>query len=195
MSESDTKSPNNTNNTTTITFAEQSVTTTTRRPQDEKIKQNPLTRSSTGQSTSSFDVRSVRSALMNKMNLVKRRQRKRAEQLEKVETPPYHTMDLETVATLLKSDLVDGLSEKEVESRRLESGYNEMEGEGGVNPVKLLLKQFFNIMVLILLVAMVRHCIYFFSKNDTMAHFHCFRLYPLYSKIGSKLVLLVSLCF
>lgn len=157
MSESDTKSPNNPNN-TTITFAEQSVTTTTRRPQDEKIKQKPLTRSSTGQSTSSFDVRSVRSALMKKMNLVKRRKMKRAEQLEKVESPPYHTMDLDTVATLLKSDLMDGLSEEEVQRRRLESGYNEMEGEGGINPVKLLLKQFFNIMVLILLVAMVCHC-------------------------------------
>lgn len=160
MSESDTKSPNPNN--TTITFAEQSVTTkTTRRPQDEKIKQNPLTRSSTGQSTSSFDVRSVRSALMKKMNLVKRRKMKRAEQLEKVESPPYHTMDLDTVATLLKSDLMDGLSEEEVQRRRLESGYNEMEGEGGINPVKLLLKQFFNIMVLILLVAMVCHCFFF----------------------------------
>jgi hypothetical protein len=30
-----------------------------------------------------------------------------------------------------------------------------MEGEGGVSPVKLLIKQFTNIMILILLIAMV----------------------------------------
>lgn len=148
---SDTRDNNNNNNTTTITFAEQSVD----RSHHEKIKQRELTRSSTGQSSNiSFDARSVRSVIMKKMNLVKRRRRRAAEE-ERVEGPPYHTMDLDTVAKLLKTDLEDGLSEQEVEGRREEAGFNEMEGEGGVNPVKLLIKQFFNIMVLILLIAMV----------------------------------------
>ena len=74
---------------------------------------------------------------------------------ERVEGPPYHTMDLDTVNQLLKSDLEDGLPESRIEELRAQYSYNEMEGEGGVNPVKLLIKQFTNIMILILLIAMV----------------------------------------
>ncbi|KAI9490870.1 potassium/sodium efflux P-type ATPase [Zychaea mexicana] len=140
------------NQNTTITFADQSAPTS--QANHEKINQRSLTRSSTGQSSISFDARSVRSVLMKKVNLVKRRKARKTEE-QRVEGPPYHTMDLETVAKLMKSDLEDGLDQKEVDARREESGFNEMEGEGGVNPFKLLLKQFFNIMVLILLVAMV----------------------------------------
>lgn len=121
---------------------------------NEKFSQKPLTRSSTGASSNDFDTKSVRSVLMHKMNLVKRR-RKSIDDQERVEGPPYHTMDLDTVAQLLKTDLEDGLSDKLVEDRRSENGFNEMEGEGGVNPVKLMAKQFLNIMVLILLIAMV----------------------------------------
>ncbi|KAF7729875.1 hypothetical protein EC973_003609 [Apophysomyces ossiformis] len=135
---------------TTISFAEQSHSKYDLQ-QHEKPPQKTLTRTSTGQSSSDFETKSVRSVLMQKMSLVKRRKKA----VEVVEGPPYHTMDLETVAQLLKSDLTQGLSEKEVEARREEAGYNEMEGEGGVNPVKLMIKQFFNIMVLILLIAMV----------------------------------------
>ncbi|KAI9276080.1 potassium/sodium efflux P-type ATPase [Sporodiniella umbellata] len=62
-------------------------------------------------------------------------------------------MDLDAVTQLLKSDLEDGLSDDSIEENR--KHYNEMEGEGGVNPFQLLLKQFMNIMVLILLIAMV----------------------------------------
>lgn len=137
---------------TTITFADQSGHPNNH-ANHEKITQRALTRSSTGQSSMSFDARSVRSVLMKKMSLVKRRRKGR--ERERVEGPPYHTMDLDTVAKLMKSDLEDGLPESEIESRRAESGYNEMEGEGGVNPFKLLLKQFLNIMVVILLIAMV----------------------------------------
>lgn len=131
------------------------------RQKDEKISQKPLTRSSTGQSSGSFDTKSVRSVVMKRMNLVKRFKGKKKlnsamDQAEdRVEGPPYHTMDLATVADLLKTDLEDGLSDEDVEKRHSEYGYNEMEGEGGVNPVKLLLKQFLNVMVLILLIAMV----------------------------------------
>lgn len=122
--------------------------------QNEKYSQKPLTRSSTGQSSRDFDTKSVRSVLMNKMNLVKRR-RKSIDNQERVEGPPYHTMDLDTVNQLLKSDLEDGLPESRIEELRAQYSYNEMEGEGGVNPVKLLIKQFTNIMILILLIAMV----------------------------------------
>jgi Na+-exporting ATPase len=120
----------------------------------EKFSQKPLTRQSTGQSSMDFDTKSVRSVLMNKMNLVKRR-RKSIDATERVEGPPYHTMDLDTVNQLLKSDLEDGMSEAAIDERRAQYSYNEMEGEGGVNPVKLMIKQFTNIMVLILLIAMV----------------------------------------
>ncbi|KAI8082721.1 potassium/sodium efflux P-type ATPase [Halteromyces radiatus] len=128
---------------------------------NEKISQKPLTRSSTGQSSGSFDTKSVRSVVMKRMKLVKRFKKKKKlnnamdEQEDRVEGPPYHTMDLTTVAELLKTDLEDGLSDQDIEQRRAESGYNEMEGEGGVNPFQLLLKQFLNVMVLILLIAMV----------------------------------------
>ena len=142
------------NQNTTITFADQSAPTS--QANHEKINQRSLTRSSTGQSSISFDARSVRSVLMKKVNLVKRRKRRTEERFE---GPPYHTMDLETVTKLMKSDLEDGLNEAEIEGRRAESSFNEMEGEGGVNPFKLLLKQFFNVMVLILLVAMVNYCL------------------------------------
>jgi magnesium-transporting ATPase (P-type) len=118
-------------------------------------QQKPMTRSSTGQSSADFDTKSVRSVLMNKMNLVKRR-RQSIDNTERVEGPPYHTMDLDTVTLLLKSDLDDGLQESSIQEKIDQYKYNEMEGEGGVSPVKILLKQFLNIMVLILLIAMVR---------------------------------------
>lgn len=120
----------------------------------EKYSQKPLSRSSTGQSSTDFDTKSVRSVMMHKLHLIKRR-RKSIDDSERVEGPPYHTMDLDTVTQLLKSDLEDGLPESDIEVRRGESGFNEMEGEGGVSPIKLLIKQFTNIMVLILLIAMV----------------------------------------
>lgn len=127
---------------------------------NEKFSQKPLTRSSTGASSNDFDTKSVRSVLMNKMHLVKRR-RQSVDNQEKVEGPPYHTMDLDTVTQLLKADLEDGLSEDSIEERRSHYSFNEMEGEGGVSPVKLMIKQFTNIMVLILLIAMVNEYLFY----------------------------------
>ncbi|KAI9314025.1 potassium/sodium efflux P-type ATPase [Dichotomocladium elegans] len=144
---------NNNNSTTAITFADHP--SKEKQQQHATIKQKPLRRMSTSHSSISFDTRSVRSVLMKRMNLVKRRRKKKLREMERVEGPPYHTMELDTVAKLLKSDLEEGLNESEIEQRRQECGHNEMEGEGGVNPFKLLLKQFFNIMVLILLIAMI----------------------------------------
>jgi Na+-exporting ATPase len=121
---------------------------------NEKYSNKSLSRTSTGGSSMDFDTKSVRSVLMHKMSLVKRR-RQSIDESEKVEGPPYHTMDLDTVNQVLKSDLEDGLPESTIEEKRAQFGYNEMEGEGGVSPVKLMIKQFTNIMVLILLIAMV----------------------------------------
>ncbi|KAI8069491.1 potassium/sodium efflux P-type ATPase [Gongronella butleri] len=120
--------------------------------QDEKQAKKgiSLTRSFTGQSNLSESAKSISSTLMQKMKLVKRKK----EEVVRVEGPPYHTMELATVAQLVKSNLEDGLSDAEVEERCKVQGYNELEGEGGVNPFKLLFKQFFNILVLILIVAM-----------------------------------------
>ncbi|KAI9303852.1 potassium/sodium efflux P-type ATPase [Cunninghamella echinulata] len=118
---------------------------------NSNVKKAPigLSRTSTAQS-STAETRSVRSVMLEKMKFVKRKNR----DMVRVEGPPFHTMTLETVVQLMKSNLDDGLTEEDANERRKESGYNEMEGEGGVNPFKLLLKQFFNILVLILIVAM-----------------------------------------
>lgn len=123
-----------------------------------------MSRQSTGQSVDDFDTKSVRSVLMRKMSLIKRR-RKSTEQSERVEGPPYHTMELDAVTQLLKTNLQDGLQESEIETRRSQCGYNEMEGEGGVNPIKLLIKQFTNIMVVILLIAMVTYLLSFINNS------------------------------
>lgn len=128
---------------TTITFAED-------REQHQQVKEKPLIRSSTAQS-SADEVKSIRSVLMRKMNLVKRKERLS----ERQEGPPYHTMDLDTVSGLLKTDVLNGLKEDQVEAKRSEFGFNELEGSGGINPFKLFLKQFLNLMVMILLIATV----------------------------------------
>ena len=70
------------------------------------------------------------------------------------EGPAYHIMDIDTVVQMMNSDKESGLSEAQVEAKRAEHGFNEMEGDGGVNPFKLMLKQFMNVMVLILVIAM-----------------------------------------
>lgn len=102
--------------------------------------------------TSKTDRKSLlKSVLMRKKNLIRK---KSTDSGPTVEGPPYHTMKIDTVIQLMKSNLEDGLTEAEVEARRVEYGFNEMEGDGGVNPVKLMLKQFFNVMVLILVIAM-----------------------------------------
>lgn len=101
-------------------------------------------------SVDTTDKRSLlKSVLMRKRNLIRKEATAPA-----TEGPPYHTMKIETVTQLLKSNIQDGLSESEVEEKRLAYGYNEMEGDGGINPVKLMLKQFANVMVLILVIAM-----------------------------------------
>ncbi|KAG2203027.1 hypothetical protein INT47_013243 [Mucor saturninus] len=118
---------------------------------DESAKQkNDVSHTERARSVDTTDKRSLlKSVLMRKRNFIRKEPSGPA-----VEGPPYHTMKIETVAQLLKSNLEDGLIESEIEEKRLVHGYNEMEGDGGVNPVKLMLKQFLNVMVLILVIAM-----------------------------------------
>lgn len=94
----------------------------------------------------------IRRVMMRRKNLIRRNTTGSA--ITAVEGPPYHTMKIETVAQLLKTDIIDGLKDSEIEEKHVQHGYNEMEGDGGVNPVKLMAKQFFNVMVLILVIAM-----------------------------------------
>lgn len=117
---------------------------------DESGKRINVTHEERAKLSSSNEKKSLlRSVLMHKKNYVSKERSGPV-----AEGPPYHTMDAEKVAELLHSDLQDGLSESVLEAKRLEFGYNEMEGDGGVNPVKLMLKQFLNVMVLILVIAM-----------------------------------------
>ncbi|OBZ88125.1 Calcium-transporting ATPase 3 [Choanephora cucurbitarum] len=112
-------------------------------------------RSSTGTSIETMandDKRSiVRAFVMRKKNFIKRGSRN--DQPVK-EGPPYHTMSIVSIAGLLKTDLESGLKENSIDEKQAQYGVNEMEGDGGVNPIKLLMKQFFNILVLILVIAM-----------------------------------------
>ena len=133
---------------TTISFADHAFDDTKKQVPQQNGMQKPLTRSSTLQSTAT-DVRSVRSVLMRKMGLIKRKK------IDRVEGPPYHTMDLDTVCQLLKSDLENGIHDNETETRRTDTGFNELQGSGGINPVKLFIKQFINLLVMILLIAAV----------------------------------------
>lgn len=118
---------------------------------DESTQQNiDVSHTERARSVDTTDKRSLlKSVLMRKRNFIRKESSSPV-----VEGPPYHTMKIETVAQLLKSNLEDGLNESEIEEKRLAYGYNEMEGDGGVNPVKLMLKQFLNVMVLILVIAM-----------------------------------------
>lgn len=118
---------------------------------DESAKPNiDVSHNERARSVDTTDKRSLlKSVLMRKRNFIRKEPSGPV-----VEGPPYHTMKIETVAQLLKSNLEDGLIESEIEEKRLVHGYNEMEGDGGVNPVKLMLKQFLNVMVLILVIAM-----------------------------------------
>jgi magnesium-transporting ATPase (P-type) len=69
--------------------------------------------------------------------------------------PDYHAMDLNAVAEILKTDMETGLTEAEVEERLTKYGRNELSGEGGVSAWKVLMRQLFNTLILILIIAMV----------------------------------------
>lgn len=67
----------------------------------------------------------------------------------------WHTTAVADLAQKLATNLKTGLSEAEAAARRDQYGPNELEERGGVSPLRLLLSQFANTMVLILIAAAV----------------------------------------
>jgi Ca2+-transporting ATPase len=68
-------------------------------------------------------------------------------------TDNWYAVPAEEVLQRLETDAANGLSAQEVERRRAEHGTNELPREGGTPPWKILLSQFTEIMVIVLVVA------------------------------------------
>ncbi|KAL7266004.1 P-type ATPase [Rhizina undulata] len=66
-----------------------------------------------------------------------------------------YLLNYHDVITQLKTDPDNGLSEEEAKSRLAQFGPNELAGGGGVSATRILMKQIFNAMVLVLIMAMV----------------------------------------
>jgi len=65
-----------------------------------------------------------------------------------------HLLSADEVAQQLHTDPDNGLSDEEAKSRLTKSGLNELLGGGGVSASRILMKQIFNAMVLVLIMAM-----------------------------------------
>ncbi|KAK9727624.1 hypothetical protein K7432_001708 [Basidiobolus ranarum] len=70
------------------------------------------------------------------------------------EPTPYHIYDIQDVAQRLDSNLEDGLSSQQVTDRLQKYGLNQMSGNGGVSPWKVLFRQIANALTIILVIAM-----------------------------------------
>ncbi|MEZ4589544.1 MAG: cation-translocating P-type ATPase [Chloroflexota bacterium] len=68
---------------------------------------------------------------------------------------PWHTIAVDDLQQTLNVNLEIGLSEADAAAKRAEFGPNELTESGGVSPVRLLVAQFTNTMVLILIAAAV----------------------------------------
>lgn len=67
---------------------------------------------------------------------------------------PPHLLSADEVAQQLQTDPDNGLSDEEAKSRLTKFGLNELLGGGGVSATRILMKQIFNAMVLVLIMAM-----------------------------------------
>ncbi|PQE22108.1 potassium sodium efflux P-type ATPase fungal-type protein [Rutstroemia sp. NJR-2017a BBW] len=67
---------------------------------------------------------------------------------------PAHALTIEAVRDELEADLEDGLTEAECQRRLEEYGRNELDDGPGVQPVKILIHQIANAMLLVLILAM-----------------------------------------
>ncbi len=65
----------------------------------------------------------------------------------------WHSMPVAEVADQLQTDTTNGLSQEEAKRRLEQYGPNELDKSGGPNPLKILLRQFANILVIVLMVA------------------------------------------
>lgn len=131
---------------TTISFADGGTTTLPTTTNEKKIPNND----STLTLATDTESKSGKTSIKDKINPFNRKK-----PLMRVEGPPYHTMDLDTVCSLLKTNLERGMDDDQIETRRAECGFNELQGSGGVNPIQLFIKQFINLLVMILLIATV----------------------------------------
>jgi Ca2+-transporting ATPase len=66
---------------------------------------------------------------------------------------PWHSLEIATVATRLKTQCDTGLSADEVPARHAEFGPNELQAAHRVSPWHILLEQFQNVLIIILLIA------------------------------------------
>ena len=71
-------------------------------------------------------------------------------------TDNWYALSTQDVLQRLETDAASGLSAQEVERRRAQYGANELPREGGTPPWKILLGQFTEIMVVVLLVRIPR---------------------------------------
>ncbi|OCT48444.1 Sodium transport ATPase 5 [Cladophialophora carrionii] len=69
-------------------------------------------------------------------------------------TKPAHALERDDLVQQLNTDSQDGLSSEDARQRLEEFGRNELEGGGGVRPLKILLRQVANAMMLVLIMAM-----------------------------------------
>jgi Ca2+-transporting ATPase len=67
----------------------------------------------------------------------------------------WHSIDAVQVLRELNTDLHKGLTEDEVKKRLEKYGYNELKKEEGISPLTLLINQFKNVLIIILLIATV----------------------------------------
>ncbi len=68
---------------------------------------------------------------------------------------PWHSVAIPTLAQELQTDPDTGLSEEEAAARLARFGPNELKEQGGISPLKILIGQFSNTMVLILIAAAI----------------------------------------
>jgi magnesium-transporting ATPase (P-type) len=69
-------------------------------------------------------------------------------------TKPAHALDRGDLVQELNTDAEKGLSSADAQQRLEEYGRNELEGGGGVRPLKILVRQVANAMMLVLIMAM-----------------------------------------
>jgi Ca2+-transporting ATPase len=67
----------------------------------------------------------------------------------------WHAIDMPALEQEIKTQLATGLATEDIPARQALSGLNELQEKGGVSPLKLLISQFTNTMVLILIAAAV----------------------------------------
>jgi len=74
-----------------------------------------------------------------------------------MEMSKWHSKEIKEVLRELDSD-ENGLSGEEVKKRLERFGLNELKEKGGINPLKIFLDQFKNILIIVLILAKSQGC-------------------------------------